>query len=102
VLLPEPPASPDEFWFGFFCPSCSGEVATREGDAGTYAVCPHCLVPLVIPHWGHYLEGAGPRPTHDPLDSLHASREVTCPACQARISARSPTCPVCGVRLASP
>jgi DNA-directed RNA polymerase subunit RPC12/RpoP len=103
VLRKEPPANPDEFWFGFDCLACAEEVATREKDVRTYAVCPHCLVPQVVPHSGHYLEGGSrPAPPRDPLDSLHAGKEVACVGCGTRFPSRASECPSCGTPTPSP
>lgn len=96
VLLAEAPADAEEFWFGCYCPGCSGEVAARATDAGTYAVCPHCLIPLTVPHGGHYLQQPDRAPAHDPLHALHDSKQVECPGCHSHFPARAPACPVCG------
>jgi DNA-directed RNA polymerase subunit RPC12/RpoP len=102
LLLKEAPPHPDEFWFGFYCLSCSEEVATREKDVGAYVVCPHCRTPLVVPHSGHYLKGAEqPTPPRDPLDSLHPAKKVVCMECQTRFPASALACPACGARTAT-
>jgi ribosomal protein S27E len=103
VLRKEPPNDPEEFWFGFECPACSEEVATREKDVRTYAVCPHCLIPLVVPLSGHYFGKSGrPAPPRDPLDSLHTGKEVACAGCGTRFSAMASECPACGTPTPSP
>jgi len=103
VLRKEPPADPDEFWFGFDCLACSEEVATREKDVRTYAVCPHCLTSQIVPNSGHYLEGIDrPTPPRDPLDSLHAGKEVACAGCGKRFPSRASECPSCGTPTPSP
>jgi DNA-directed RNA polymerase subunit RPC12/RpoP len=101
VVLKGPPAYSDEYRFGFACQSCSREVVSRRPDVGTYAVCPHCRVPLVVPQSGHYLETAPPA-ARDPLSSLHASKGVACPRCRTRIPARASACPLCGAKSTSP
>ncbi len=96
VLRTEAPDPPDEAWFGIDCPNCPGELVARKEDAGAWVVCPHCLVPLTVPNWGHPLERKRPAKAHDLQEALHQSGETLCPHCQNHIPIRSATCPFCG------
>jgi hypothetical protein len=96
VLRRQLPDPPDESWFGIYCPHCSGRLVANRKDVGSWSTCPHCLVPLVVPNWGHYVRRNEPGRTPDPLVSLHAIPEVRCPQCDFQVPVGSETCPYCG------
>jgi DNA-directed RNA polymerase subunit RPC12/RpoP len=96
VLLAEPPGYSDEFRFGFRCPACLGELVSRKEDVGSYAVCPRCRAPIVVPQAGHYPRGLRPARSPDPLDSLHPTKETACPKCRTRLPVTASVCPLCG------
>jgi hypothetical protein len=70
---------------------------------GHFGVCPHCLVVVEVPNWGHQAqpEPERPRPSADPLASLKESAPVRCPNCHERIPAQSRVCRQCGAPVDS-
>jgi hypothetical protein len=90
-------------WFAFFCPVCDQEEIAEKKNVGKCGVCPHCLIVVEVPMWGHEAkpEPPPPAPSADPLASLKESAPIRCPSCYERIPAQSQVCRRCGSQVDS-
>jgi DNA-directed RNA polymerase subunit M/transcription elongation factor TFIIS len=97
VLEKHNPDPADENWFAIECQNCSVQAVAHKEDVGTLAVCPACLSPLTVPHWGERLAQA--KPARDALEALQDGGEAHCPQCRQLIPKSSRLCPKCGATL---